>query len=70
MWQFDGQWCMTSDHVSAEGGSVPSCGSVAEPANAITSPTLHVVDPDGAVIVAVGGIEPAWITTDFVPTAP
>ena len=44
-------------------GSGPSCGSVALPANWITSPTRHVVPGDGRVIVAVGGVLPTVIVT-------
>ena len=56
VWQFDGQWCMMTDHVSADAGSDPSCGSLALPLNAIGSPTFHVKDDGGAAIVAVGGV--------------
>ena len=58
MWQFDGQWFRISDQESAEAGRVPSCGSVPDPEKAITSPTLHMRLPDGALIVAVGGVFP------------
>jgi hypothetical protein len=39
----------------AEGGSVPSSGSVAEPEKLIRSPTCQVVPVGGVLIVAVGG---------------
>lgn len=50
----DGQWCSTSDQLSALGGSGPSLGSVADPAKVIVSPTFQVVPVPGLVIVAVG----------------
>ena len=52
-WQFDGQWCITSVQLSELAGRLPWSGSVALPANAIESPTLHVIPADGDVIVAV-----------------
>jgi hypothetical protein len=39
----------------AEGGSVPSSGSVAEPEKLIRSPTFQVVPAGGVLIMAVGG---------------
>ena len=56
VWQFDGQWCMMTDHVSADAGSEPSCGSLALPLNAIAVPTLQVNDDSGDAIVAVGAV--------------
>ena len=69
VWQFDGQWCISNDHDSAEGGRAPSSGSVADPEKLITVPTFQVVCADGREIVAVGGRDPAWITSDVVPLA-
>ena len=58
-----GQWCITSDQVSLEGASAPSCWSVAEPEKEIVSPTFHVVLVSGALMVAVGGVLPALIVS-------
>ena len=55
LWQFDGQWCMTSAQVSAAAGSVPSCGSVAEPEKAIESPTFQVVRRRVSIVADGGG---------------
>lgn len=43
-------------------GRFPSCGSVPDPENAITSPTFHVRLPGGETIVAVGGVLPTVMT--------
>jgi hypothetical protein len=69
-WQFAGQWCSTSAHVSAEPVSVPCCGSVAEPEKLITLPACHVVELVGVVIVAVGRVLPAVIVMPAVAVAP
>ena len=53
-WQFDGQCCRRSSHERDDAGSVPCCGSVAEPENEIRSPTFHVVPAAGVSMVAVG----------------
>src|SRR5262245_59370643 len=44
VWQSLGvkQWCMISDQLSADAGSVPSCASVAWPEKLIVSPTFQV----------------------------
>ena len=69
MWQFDGQWCMSSAQERADGGSRPSSGSVAEPEKLIIVPTLQVVSAVGRVIVAVGGRDPGRMTSDVVALA-
>src|SRR3954454_16079668 len=70
MWQFDGQWWMTSDHDSRAGASVPSCVSVAPPENWIRSPTFQRMAAAGAAIVAVGGVLSAGTTSDAVSESP
>jgi len=60
---------MITVHESADGGSGPSSGSVAEPEKSMTVPTLHVVSADGSEIVAVGGREPGRTTSDVVELA-
>src|SRR5262245_40022122 len=45
---------MITDHESALGGSVPSCGSTPLPAKVIVSPTFHVSVLAGVVMVAAG----------------
>src|SRR4051794_8266887 len=70
VWQFDGQWCMITDHDSAEAGSVPSWASVAEPRKAIVSPTAQVNVDAGASIFAWGGVLPGVIVTVSVAVAP
>src|SRR5262245_33607748 len=69
-WQFDGQWCMISVHVSADAGSVPCCGSVADPEKPITSPTFQVREAGGEDSVADGGVLAALIVSEAVPLAP
>src|SRR4029453_7763771 len=69
-WQFDGQCCSTKAQLSAEGGSGPSCPSVAEPMNDMTSPTFHVVPAAGLLIVATGAVLPTVMVTVFAPDAP
>ena len=54
MWQLDGQWWRITDHDSAEAGNVPSWASVAEPLNAIGSPTRPLGLDSGAVMVGDG----------------
>jgi hypothetical protein len=56
--------------VRADAGRVPCCWSLAEPENAITSPTFQVREADGAVIVAVGGVLFALMVREVVPLAP
>ena len=68
-WQFDGQCCSTSVHVSAEAGNAPSCGSVAEPLKLMRSPTFHVVPAVGVEITGVGGLLPTLMTSLSVPVA-
>ena len=46
-WTGSAAWI--SCQVSAEAGSVPSCGSVAEPEKVMTSPTFQVVPAAGVV---------------------
>jgi hypothetical protein len=70
VWQFDGQWCMITDHDSRAAGTVPSLASVAEPRKLIASPTPQVKLLAGASMVAVGGASPAVMTTASVPNAP
>ena len=41
VWQFEGQWCMISDHVSADAAIARPWASTAWPEKAISSPTFH-----------------------------
>ena len=70
MWQFDGQWWRMSDQLKADAGSVPCCGSVAEPENETVLPTRHVVPAVGVPIVADGAERSPWIVTASVSEAP
>src|SRR4051794_11597884 len=70
VWQFVGQWWMISDHANADAGTFPSCLSVAEAENAITSPTFQVRVESGLPIVTTGGVLSAWISTLVVDEAP
>jgi hypothetical protein len=70
VWQLDGQWWRIRSQDRADGGSGPSCASVALPANSITSFTPQVLRAAGAVMVAVGAVLPTVIVTDAVPEAP
>ncbi len=70
VWQFDGQWWRISDQLNADAGSVPCCGSVAEPENETVLPTRQVVPAVGVTIDATGGEFPAVIVTASVSEAP
>ena len=69
MWQFDGQCWRTRLQLSADGGSVPSCASVAEPLKLIRSPTFHVSADVGAEMTGTGGLLPTLMTWLAVPVA-
>jgi hypothetical protein len=68
-WQFDGQCWSRSVQVSLDAGSVPSCASFAVPENEITSPTRHVTDDVGVMIVGVGGVLLAEIVSGALSAA-
>src|SRR5690242_19204709 len=65
-----GQCISTNDQSNADTGSVPSSGSVAFAEKSMVSPTFHVVDGDGDVIVTVGARLPDEMTTCAVSDAP
>src|SRR5437867_9918395 len=64
------QWCRISVQASADGGSVPSCGSVACPEKLMVSPTDQVSESDGESITTAGGLLPAEMATVPVSVAP
>ena len=70
MWQFDGQWFMSSSQLRAEAGSVPCSGSAAEPAEADLLADLPLQGRAwGSRIVGVGGLLPTSIVAVAVPVA-
>src|SRR3954454_16666893 len=55
VWQLDGQCCRSSVQVRRDAGIVPSCASVADPENAIGSPTFHISVERGVWMIGTGG---------------
>ena len=54
VWQFEGQWCRTSDQVSPLAGRSAPVLSVACPLKEIVSPTAHVSEGAGVSMTGTG----------------
>ena len=72
MWQVSavGQCTVSNRQLRADGGSCPSCASVAEPENEIVSPTRQVRSGVGVLMVGTGAELPAVIVTVAMSSAP